>query len=248
MHTEEVVYFDGAQQLLGKLMYQSGPDFSQRRPAVMVFHAFEGRSDFALECARKYAEQGYIAFAVDIYGDAATSDTIEGCYELVTPFLQDRSLVRKRACLAYETLKQNPLVHPAKIGALGFCFGGMCVLELMRSGAPLTAGVGCHSVLAKSTLPTENISGKLLLLQGYQDPQVPALPNLDAFAQEMADAQNNDWTFTYFGDVKHSYTDPKTGHFDPEREKKMGREYNPRAAARAFSYADSFFKEWLAAL
>lgn len=242
MHTEEVAYFDGTQKLLGQLMYQES---AQKKPAVIVYPAFEGRSQFALQCAKRYAEQGYVAFAADIYGDAATADNIEDCYTLLTPFLQNRALVRKRALLAYEFLQSHPRVEAPKIGAIGFCFGGMCMLEVARSGTALRAGIGCHSVLAKSDLETQPVSTKLLLLQGYQDPQVPALPAIEAFAKEMAHAENNDWTFSYFGDVKHSYTDPKTGSFDPAKEKEMGREYNKRAAARAFSYADAFFKEWL---
>lgn len=243
MHTEEIEYFDGSQKLIGKVFYETNST-QQKRPAIMLFHALEGRTGLVLELAEKYAKQGYIAFAVDMYGDAQNANTLESGFTLLGPSLKDRSMVRRRAVLAYETVKKLPSVDSQKIGAIGFCFGGMCILELARAGQPLTAGVCCHGVLAKSDLQTHKITSKLLVMQGYQDPQVPP-STLQAFAEEMFAAGNTDWTFSFFGNAKHSYTDPRTGTFNPAKEAEIGREYNPIAAARAFTFADSFFKEWL---
>lgn len=239
MQSKTINYFDGEQKLIGELFFN---DNLTQQPAIMIFPAFEGRSQFALDYAKRLAREGFTTFAVDMYGDAKTAHTIDGCYELIKPFLADRQLVRKRALLAYQALCEQAIVQHVKIGAIGFCFGGMCVLELARSGENLTAGVSAHGVLAKSELATHPIKTKLLILHGYKDKQVPP-SQLTAFAHEMQEAHVADWTFTFFGHAMHSFTDPLTGTFDPAREAEMGREYNPIAAERTFRYALDFFQE-----
>jgi dienelactone hydrolase len=242
MNNKTVEYFDGQQQLIGQLFFNE--EYGERQPAIILFPAFEGRSQFALDYASQLAEQGYVVLAADMYGDARTANTIDGCFNLITPFLQDRSLVRRRAQLAYEALLQQDNVDKTKVGAIGFCFGGMCVLELARSGVDLQAGVTMHGVLAKSNLPTHPIKSKLLILHGYQDPQVPP-EQLQPFTEEMENAGVTDWTFTFFSHAKHSFTDPLTGTFDPQREKEMGRAYHSVVAERAFRYTVDFFAEHL---
>jgi len=242
MISKSIEYFDGDQKLIGELFCQK--NLAEQNPGVIVFPAFEGRSNFALDYAKKLAEQGFVVLVADMYGDAKVTDTIEGCFELITPFLQDRNLVRRRSILAFQTLQQQEQVNKDKIGAIGFCFGGMCVLELARSGTNLQAGISVHGVLAKSNLPTEKIKGKILALHGYKDPQ-SAPDHLVKFAEEMDQAGVADWTFAYFGNAKHSFTDPKTGTFNSAKEKEMGREYNQIAAERSFEYASQFFNETL---
>src|SRR5690606_12146160 len=139
------------------------------------------------------------------------------CFKLITPFLQNRNLVRDHALAAFNTVSNLDRVAKNKIGAIGFCFGGMCMLEVARSGAALKAGVSAHGVLKQSDLKTHPITSKLLILHGYQDPQVPP-DQLNDFAKEMYAAHNDDWTFTFFGNGKHSFTDPKTGTFDAKKE------------------------------
>lgn len=241
MQNETIEYFDGDQKLIGQLIGDEKPNQS----AIILFHAFEGRGNFTLDYAKRLAEKGYVVFVADMYGNAEVADTIEDCFKLITPFLQDRSLVRRRAILAYETLLQQKNINQNKVGAMGFCFGGMCVLELARSGANLQAGVTAHGVLAKSNLPTHAIKSKLLILHGYKDKQVPP-EQLQAFAQEMEVANVEDWTFVFFGHAQHSFTDPKTGTFDAAKEKELGREYSKVAATRSFQYAVDFFNECLA--
>ena len=131
-----------------------------------------------------------------------------------------------------------------KIGAIGFCFGGMCALEVARSGANLTVCIGLHSALVKSDLPTHPIHSKIFIMNGYEDPQVPP-ESIQNFAKEMKEAQVKDWNFLFFGQAQHSFTDPRTGTFDQVKEKEMGRVYDPRAAERSFRYVIDFFAESL---
>jgi len=240
MENTVIEYFDGTQRLVGELIIDN--EAKAKKTSVILFPAFEGRGDFTLEYAQKLAKFGFATFIADMYGDAKNAKTIEECFALITPFLQDRQLVRRRAVLAYEILKKQVSVSENKINAVGFCFGGMCVLELARSGINLHAGVSMHGVLGKSNLQTQPIKSKLLVLHGYEDPQSP--PDvLEKFAQEMKEANVEDWSFLFFGRAKHSFTDPKTGTFDPIKEKEMGREYHTVAAERSFQYCLNFFEE-----
>ena len=243
MRQETIEYYDETEKLIGEFIVDDRAAAGEQ-PAILLFPAFEGRSEFALQYAKRLAEQGFAVMAADMYGNARTSRTIEGCMELVSPFLQDRSLVRKRALLAFKALCTRKAVNKNKIGAMGFCFGGMCALEIVRSGENLRAAVSAHGVLAESNLTTHPVKSKILILHGYQDPQVPP-DSLTAFAQEMTEAGAEDWICTFFGDAKHAFTDPNTGSFDPVKEEKMGRVYNRTVAEYSFRYAVDFFKNTL---
>ena len=240
MNNTIIEYFDGSQKLIGELIVDS--QSKAKQTAVILFPAFEGKGDFISEYAQKLAKLGFVTFIADMYGDAKHGKTIEECFALITPFLKDRELVRRRAVLAYETLNKQASIGQNKISAVGFCFGGMCVLELARSGANLHAGVSMHGVLGKSYLPTHSIKSKLLILHGYEDPQSPP-DALDKFSQEMNETNVEDWTFVFFGKAKHSFTDPRTGTFNPSKEKEMGREYHKISAERSFQYCVNFFEE-----
>jgi dienelactone hydrolase len=237
MIEETIRYQDGNAELVGTFFSEGDAP----RPTILVFPAFEGLSKFVFDYAKRLLPLGFNCFIADMYGDAIEETTIMGCFEQITPFLQDRSLVRRRAELAYHTASHLTQVDKHKIGAIGFCFGGMCVLELARSGVDLKAGVSAHGVLgAAENLTSQPVKGELLILHGYQDPQVPPTV-LNDFAKEMAGLGNNNWTFTFFGGAKHAFTDPATGSMDPEKEQEMGREYNQYAAEKTFSNAVDFF-------
>ncbi|MDF3054179.1 MAG: dienelactone hydrolase-related enzyme [Gammaproteobacteria bacterium] len=242
MKQHTIYYADENQPLVGQLFFDETT--VEKKPGIIVFPAFEGLSEFALDYAKNIAAQGYVALAADIYGDGKTSETIDGCFSLITPFLKDRALVRRRAGLAFDLLTSQEIVDPEKIGAIGFCFGGMCALEVARSGANIKAIVSAHGILTKSDIPNESINGSLLILHGYQDPQVPP-EALAPFAREMSAENVADWRFLFFGQGKHSFTDPKTGTFDSEQEAEMGREYNQIAANATWRYAIDFFEEKL---
>lgn len=238
MNTEIVEYFDGSQKMIGQWVYST----TQTQDAtIILFHAFEGRGDFTLDYAQQLADHGFNVFVADMYGNAIVAHTIEDCFKLITPFLQDRGLVRRRALLAYQVVTEKFSAAQQSISAMGFCFGGMCALELARSGSELNSVITLHGVLAKSELTTHSIKAKILVLHGYRDPQVPP-SQLPEFAQEMQLAGVDDWTVTFFGHAMHSFTDPKTGSYDPEKEQTMGRAYHKIAALRSFRYAVDFLQ------
>jgi len=239
---KSITYYDGTQELIGKIFYP--PIEKKTYSTIIVYPAFEGLSDFAFDYAHDLCLQGYIVLAADIYGNAKSASTITDCFDLIGPFLQDRALVRRRSQAAFEALLLEPLVDKENIGAIGFCFGGQCMLELVRSGATVKAGVSAHGMLASSRLQTYPIKSHLLILHGLSDPQVP-VKDILSFTDEAAVANCPDWQIMMMSHAQHSFTDPKTGTFDPDLELSMGRVYDFRSATRTKKYAIDFFKEQL---
>lgn len=231
----EITYYHQNEKLIGTF-YEI-----KKAPTLILFPAFEGPSSFCHDYAKKLNQEGFSVFIADMYGEKKQGHTLEECFELISPFLESRALVRERAIAAFEACKSIQGVDSSKIGAFGFCFGGMCTLELARSGAKLLGFASLHGILKASSLPSSKIAGDIFILHGYQDPQAP--PNSFAeFTQEMKTLHHDKWQFLFFGEAKHSFTDPKTGSFDPKKETVMGREYNEKAALNSYSYVKSFFK------
>lgn len=227
---------------IGELIYNG--ELNSTRPVIIIFHAMEGRGHFCIEYAQKLANEGFVTFVADIYGDGKSTMNLHEAREWLMPVISDRNIVRERANAAFNAVISISGVNKNNIGAIGFCLGGMCVLEIARSGNPLRAGVSIHGVLTKSDLLTQEITTKLLVLNGYLDPSCTP-DKLPIFADEMINANNHDWVFINFGNAKHSFSDPLTGTFDLELEKQFGREYNELAANRSYRYAIDFFKEVL---
>lgn len=236
MQITHVSYFDDKQKLIGSFFE------NPKKPTLILFPAFEGYSDFSKDYALYLVEKGFQVFIADMYGDQFSGKNLDDCFSKISPFLENRSLVRKRALLAFDAIKDLPSVDKNQIGAFGFCFGGMCALELARSGVDLKGCVTIHGILKKSDLDTQIVKSKILICHGLMDPQVP-FESLMEFAEEMQKASNNDFRFLVFGEAKHSFSDPKTGTFDPVKEKQMGRAFNKEAAYESKKQLTLFFNE-----
>ena len=234
MKTFELTYQEGGENFIGYVAQNESE--SKPRPVVLIAHAFEGRNQLAKELAEHVAGLGYIGFAIDMYGEAKTGNNVEESMALMMPCWKDRALLRRRINAAFTAAKTIPGANPSHIGGIGFCFGGMCLLDLARSGADVKGIISCHGVFAKpENIPNETITAKVLAIHGYDDPQVPPA-QFTVFADEMNTA-GVDWQMLYLGNVKHAFTDPNA------TEAEMGREYNQQATARTLKMAQTFFAE-----
>jgi dienelactone hydrolase len=180
-----------------------------------------------------------VAFCADIYGKGIRPQNIAEAGAQATKYKTDRKLLRARANAGLATLKANPLVDPARVAAIGYCFGGTTVIELARSGADLAGIVSFHGGLDSPT-PADghNIKCKVLVCHGADDPfEKPA--DLAAFEQEMRDA-GVDWRLIKYGGAVHSFTQPNVGEAIP------GARYNARADHRSWNDMKSFFNELFA--
>ncbi|MBP9742531.1 MAG: dienelactone hydrolase family protein [Burkholderiales bacterium] len=242
MPQQSIEYSINSTKFIGELVYNG--ELNNTRSTIILYPAMDGRGEFCLDYAKNLANNNFVVFVADVYGEGKSTHNFALARSWLMPLLENRNLVRERAIGAYTTVSQLTWINPNKIGAIGFCLGGMCMLEVARNGTHLVAGVAVHGVLDKSDLITRPISTKLMILNGFKDPSSPP-EKTEQFIQELTTANNHDWVFINFGNTKHAFSDPLTGTFDPKMEQEFGREYNELAASRSFRYAVDFFKETL---
>lgn len=233
--TMTIPYKEGTTMLEGTLVYddaKSGP-----RPGVLVFHAWMGPGAHELKQAKQLAGLGYAAFIADVYGkdirpkDSKEASAMSGKYKA------DRTTLRARARAAYDEFRISKLLDTTRLSAIGYCFGGLTVLELARTGADLRSVVVFHGAL-DSPAPQDgrNIKAKLLILHGADDPFVPA-PDIAAFEDELRKA-GVDWQMTFYGGAVHSFTDEGAGS-----DNSKGAAYNPVAYRRSWKAMQEFLEE-----
>lgn len=234
--TRNVEYRQGETALEGYLAYDDS--VRGKRPGVLVVHEWTGLGEYEKKRAEQLAALGYVAFAADIYGKGVRPATPQLAAKEAAKYRgADRTLIRERAAAGLAKLASFPEVDPARLAAIGYCFGGTAVLELARSGAPLLGTVSFHGgVDTPNPADARNIKGKILALHGADDPHVtPA--QVAAFQQEMRNAKV-DWQMIYYGGAVHSFTNPKSGS-DPSK----GAAYNEKADRRSWEAMKIFFNE-----
>lgn len=236
IQTNYVEYKDESTILEG--FYAVDESVTTIRPAILVAHDWSGRNEFSCEKAEQLAKLGYVGFAIDMYGKGILGKTNEEKTALISPFRSDRGLLAQRILSAYHALKKLKYVDTSRIAAIGYCFGGLCVLDLARSGADLQGVVSFHGLLSASDeRGTAQIKAKVLAFHGHDDPMVPPEQVL-AFENEMT-AAKVDWQVTTYGNTTHGFTNPLAN------DNKLGTLYNPVAANRAWSGMKLFFEEIL---
>lgn len=234
MITQIVEYRDGETVLEGHLAYQ---DTGRAKPAVLVAHDWSGRREFACQAAERMAALGYAGFALDMYGKGifGKDGDIEGNGALMAPFAADRGLLRQRVNAALQAVRALPQVDATRVAAMGFCFGGMCVLELARSGADVNGVISIHGIFAPGDVPNQAIRAKVLCLHGHDDPMVPPEQVL-AFEREMTES-GADWQVHAYGNTMHAFTNPVANNPD------FGTVYNETAANRSYRSVANFLEE-----
>lgn len=208
------------------------------RPAVLIAHAWAGRSPFEVEKARALAAQGYVGIAIDMYGKGVLGSSVEENSALMKPFLDNRAMLQARFHAALAAARQDPAVDPTRIAAIGFCFGGLCVLDLARSGADVRGVVSFHGLLGKpGNTDGRRITSKVLVLHGNDDPMVP-VSDVVALEQELS-AAGADWQIHTYGNTLHSFTNPQAN--DPG----FGVKYDANADRRSRLAMLNFLEEVL---
>jgi dienelactone hydrolase len=229
-----VAYLDG--DVVLEAFFAFDDAISGRRPAVLINHTWVGRDDFVAGKAKKLAALGYVGFAVDMYGKGVLGSGPEENMKLMQPFIADRSMLQKRMKAALSAVKLMPWVDDSKIASIGFCFGGLCSLDLARTGVDIKGVVSFHGLLnAPDNTQGNAIKAKILALHGRDDPLVPAEQML-AFEQEMTDA-GADWQLHTYGHTMHAFTNPVAN--DPAR----GMIYQPDADRRSWIAMQNFLTE-----
>lgn len=212
---------------------------SGKCPAVLVSHAWSGRSDFECEKAEQLAELGYVGIAIDNFGKGVLGNSNEERAELMKPFMDDRGKLRQRLEASINAVANLDAVDTSRMAAIGFCFGGLCVLDIARSGADLRGVVSFHGLFnAAENLPIVPVKASVLALHGNDDPMVPPEKVL-SLASELTTAGAN-WQIHVYGGTMHAFTNPDANA--PEH----GMMFNPVAADRAWTSMQNFLAEVLA--
>lgn len=210
------------------------------RAAIMVNPTWAGCDEFARTKAEAIARLGYVALAVDVYGGGRVGSGPEENAALMQPLLENRGALLERMRAALAALRTQPEVAPARIAAMGFCFGGLCVLDLARSGADVLGVASFHGLLhpPPPEFPRDaKISAKVLLLHGHDDPLAP-MGQVSAIASELTQA-GADWQCHLYGNTRHAFTNPNAN--DPIR----GTVYNADAERYSWRAFEDFMTEVL---
>jgi dienelactone hydrolase len=233
LKTQKVEYKDGDTVLEGYLAYDDS--FTGKRPGILVVHEWTGLGHYVESRCDQLAKLGYVAFAADIYGKAEQPTDMKACMAQATKYKTNRPLMRERVNAGLVQLQKNEMVDPAKIAAIGYCFGGTTVLELGRSGAPIAGIVSFHGGLDNPTpADDKNIKAKVLICQGGEDKFT--LGDLPALKKSLSDAKVDYKVVVYPGAV-HGFTNPdNTG-------KTAGVKYDVNADKNSWAAMMDFFKK-----
>lgn len=240
MHTELISYMDGNAECEGYVASPIG--LATSTPVVLVCHAWAGQDSFARERAEELASLGYIGFAVDVYGKGRRGNSPEENSALMMPFVENRALLRDRLLAAVNTARHVPMADPHHIGAIGFCFGGLCALDIARAAPQGVRGVVAFHGLFTPPDPAQvgaprKIPAAVLALHGFDDPM--CTPDaVVALAKELTVA-GADWEIDMYGQTTHAFTNPVAN--DPAR----GLMYRRMISDRAFAKMRAFFAEKL---
>lgn len=238
---KDVRYQAGESSMKGYLAYDDA--IKGKRPGVLVVPEWWGTNDYARKRARMLASEGYVALAVDMYGNGQVARTPKEAGALAGGINKNPPLAYARMDAARRFLEGQPNVKKGEIAALGYCFGGGVVLNMARAGMPLKSVASYHGVLVSDVgvKPGEVIKAKIRVFHGEADPIVPP-EQVEAFKAEMANAQADYMLLAYPG-VKHTFTNREADSYAAQFNLPL--KYDPEADADSWTRTLEFLKATL---
>jgi len=238
---EPVSYKAGEFSMQGYLAYDDS--ISGKRPGILVVHEWWGHNEYARQRARMFAELGYTALAVDMYGDGREADHPDDAGKFAAEVRQNMPAAMQRFVAAMQVLQKHPTVDPEHIAAIGYCFGGGVVLEMARQGLDLDAVVSFHGSLATTNPAVPGvIKARILVCNGADDKMVTP-EQIEAFHREM-NAAGVDYTFISYPNAKHSFTNPGADIYAERFHLPVG--YNAEADKKSWQDMQKFLQETFA--
>lgn len=180
---------------------------SGERPAVLIIPNVLGQKEFDNLKAEELAKLGYVALAADVFGQGKrTTHDDPDRSRYIQEMFADRPLLRDRLHASLATLKAQPEADASKTAAIGFCFGGLSVLDLARSGADVLGVVSFHGIYNRPPYDTATpMKTKVLVAHGWEDPLAKP-ESLQELATELTEAKA-DWQAIAYGHTGHAFTD-----------------------------------------
>lgn len=235
LKTETITYKVGDKTYKGYLAYDDAS--AEKRPGILVVHEFWGLNDYARKRADMLAKLGYVAFAVDMYGDGKVAEHPKEAAGMAGMVRKDGAEWLARANAGLKILRENPLVDGKKLASIGYCFGGSTSLKLAHAGTDLAAVVSFHGALP---VPTEEeakaVKAKILICHGAADSFIK-----EETIQSVRGAYEKasvDYQLIYYGGALHSFTVPGA---DPKMF--AGVKYDAAADRRSWTAMRDLFKE-----
>lgn len=233
--TEGVSYKANDITLKGFIAYDDA--IKGKRPGVLVVHEWWGHNEHARDSARKLAQLGYTALAVDMYGDGKTADHPKQAGEFASAVGGNPPLMKARFDAARRMLAKHQTVDPKHIAAIGYCFGGSVVLEMARQGADLAAVASFHGALAtKNPAQAGKTKAKVLVMTGGDDAMIKP-ESVEAFEKEMK-AAKVDYKVVVYPGAKHSFTNPAAD--ENARKFDLPMAYDPQADSASWKELKEF--------
>jgi len=235
---EEVTYSAGAVTMKGYFAYDDA--IKGKRPGVLVVHEWWGHNEYARKRARMLAELGYIALAVDMYGDGKQAAHPDDAGKFAGAVMQNMESAKARFMAALDLLKKKPNTDSKRIAAIGYCFGGAVVLHMARFDVDLKGVVSFHGNYATQT-PAQagKVKAKVLVCHGADDAFI-SQEQIDGLKKEMADAKV-DFKFIAYPGAKHGFTNPDADNY--AKQFGMPIAYNAAADKKSWEEMQAFFKK-----
>ncbi len=234
--TRTVEYQHQGQTFEGVLAFDDAR--SGKRPVVLVSHAWAGRTDFEIGYAKRIAGLGYAGFALDLYGKGVVGKSTEENQKLMTPLVQDRAFLQSRLLNVIDVVRDLAECDRTKIAAMGFCFGGLCVLDIARAGGDVKGVASFHGLFTPPGNAGKKIKARVVAYHGWDDPMVKP-EAVVALGKELTEA-GADWQIHAYGGVMHAFTNPQAN------DKAFGAVYDRRATDRSWASFVEFLKECFA--
>jgi dienelactone hydrolase len=237
--TQSVPYEQGGVQLVGYLAYDSAAAAKGKLPGVLVVHEWWGLNDYAKHRAVELARLGYVAFAVDMYGQGVSTTDAKEAQSLAGQFY-GKPLMAERARAGLDRLLATGMVDEARVAAIGYCFGGSTVQALAYSGAPLAGIVSFHGGLIPAPAGASN-QAKFLICQGAVDPTIKP-EQTSAFLHGL-NSGGFDYKFVLYAGARHAFTNPGADALAEANHLTAALGYNAEADRRSWADMLAFFKE-----
>ncbi|MGN8225242.1 dienelactone hydrolase family protein [Gracilimonas sp. BCB1] len=237
---QEITYSTGEVTMNGYIS-QNENNFA-KRPGVLVVHEWWGHDAHARQAADELAKLGYVALAVDMYGEGKQADHPDDAMKFSNNVMSNFDTAKARFNAALETLKNRGNVDSTQIGAIGYCFGGSVILAMANSGSDLDGVAAFHAGLQLPVMPQESLTSRILILNGADDPFVTEeqVANLSGAYEELG----ADYQYINYDGAQHAYTNPAADSLGQKFDLPLA--YNAKADSLSWEKMKSFFEETFA--
>lgn len=208
-----------------------------KRPGILVVHEWWGHNEHTRNRADMLAELGYVALAVDMYGDGKQAAHPEDAMKFSSTVMGNFESAKTRFNAAIETLKSNPNVDPEQIGAIGYCFGGSVILAMANAGLDLEGVAAFHAGLQLPVMPGKDLTARVLVMNGDDDPFITT-EQIENFTSALKTAEADYQYISYEGAV-HAFTNP--GATELGQKFNLPLAYNAEADSASWEEMKNFF-------